>query len=420
MFANLNDWTGDRALLSIGTNAGSDTLPYQSWRHFKEAFAPELIARAVSESGIEIRRCLDPFGGSGTTALACQFLGIHPVTAEVNPYLADLIEAKLTSYDADRLVRDVAVVLRRAACSEPSKLNPNLPSTFVEPGTGERWLFNRDVADRIMAIQATIDRLGDPKHQRLLRVILGGVLVDLSNAVVNGKGRRYRRGWQSRPRSASDVDQAFGEAAFQAISEINRFTPRAHARFDLIRGDSRALLKTLEPVELAVFSPPYPNSFDYTDIYNIELWMLGYLKDSSCNQRLRGATLSSHVQLQRTYAPSPQGSPLLELLIEKLNMARSTLWDRRIPDMVGAYFADMLTVLADVRRALVAGGSAWVVVGDSRYADIQVETGQILGELAGNTGLRVDHHEPFRKMRSSAQQGGRRELAETLLIFKHV
>ena len=34
------------------------------------------------------------------------------------------------------------------------------------------------------------------------------------------------------------------------------------------------------PHDLAVFSPPYPNSFDYTDVYNVELWAMGYLRNS--------------------------------------------------------------------------------------------------------------------------------------------
>jgi DNA modification methylase len=60
----------------LGTNAGSIDLPFQGWRRFKEAFAPELIERAVHESIIPVHHLVDPFGGSGTTALAAQFLGI--------------------------------------------------------------------------------------------------------------------------------------------------------------------------------------------------------------------------------------------------------------------------------------------------------------------------------------------------------
>src|SRR5688572_22616815 len=81
-------WTKGRTIRSVGTNAGAAELPFQNWRRFKEAFAPELIREAVEASRIPVKNCLDPFGGSGTTALACQFLGVEPVTVEVNPFLA--------------------------------------------------------------------------------------------------------------------------------------------------------------------------------------------------------------------------------------------------------------------------------------------------------------------------------------------
>ncbi|MBO9625124.1 MAG: hypothetical protein J7484_01965, partial [Microbacterium sp.] len=85
------DWTGGRSVAAIGTNAGSSSIPFQGWKRFKEAFAPELIREAVTRSQIPVRHLFDPFGGSGTSALAAQFLGVHPTTVEVNPFLADLI-----------------------------------------------------------------------------------------------------------------------------------------------------------------------------------------------------------------------------------------------------------------------------------------------------------------------------------------
>src|SRR5262245_47074125 len=114
MLVKFEEWTGGREVASWGTNAGAAELPFQRWRHFKEAFAPELIDRAVRESRIAVKRCIDPFGGSGSTGLACQFLGIHPIVVEVNPFLADLIEAKLSSFDTAALAKDLGQVLRRA------------------------------------------------------------------------------------------------------------------------------------------------------------------------------------------------------------------------------------------------------------------------------------------------------------------
>ena len=44
MHVSFEKWAGQRELVSDGTNAGAKVLPFQTWHHFKEAFAPELVA----------------------------------------------------------------------------------------------------------------------------------------------------------------------------------------------------------------------------------------------------------------------------------------------------------------------------------------------------------------------------------------
>lgn len=415
-----DDWIGGRKISSYGTNAGADELPFQGWRRFKEAFAPELIHRAISESAIPVRRCVDPFGGSGTTALACQFLGIHPVTVEVNPYLADLIEAKLTTYDVDMLARDFAALVRAANKRRlnPQKFFQGAPPTFVEPGVGGRWIFDAPVAARLAAYVASLSLIDNVPNQRLLRVLLGGVLIDMSNVVVSGKGRRYRRGWQDRRKPAIDLDNAFCEAVEKAVGDILRYASRAERRFTVLRGDARRLVNKIRSVDIAIFSPPYPNSFDYTDVYNVELWGLGYLQQAQHNTRLRQATISSHVQIKRRFLQPPTGSSLLNRTVHGLQAERDNLWDNRIPDMVGAYFADMVQVLNAIVGRLPNKGQIWMVVGDSKYAGVPIPVADILVELAPSIGSRLVAKEPFRSMRTSVQQGNSPSLAETLLVLR--
>ena len=418
LYSSFEKWTGRRDLATLGSNTGSTAIPFQRWRHFKEAFAPEIVHEAIHASRGEVRACIDPFGGSGTTALACQFLGVRPTTIEVNPYLADLIEAKLTAYDPERLVRDLGALLRaanRAGC--PERIG-QLPLTFVEPGIDGRWLFDREAAGRLLAISLAVDGLAAPSHRTLFRVLLGGILVGLSNAVVNGKGRRYRGGWEKRRRGAGDVDLAFTEAATAAIGEIGRFGRRAWPEFALVRGDSRTAIAGLGPFDLAVFSPPYPNSFDYTDVYNIELWMLGYLRASDENRALRQSTLASHVQIHRTFAPPPAGSERLDSALHALSAKSGQLWDARIPAMLGAYFAEMLGVFEALRLELRPGGAIWAVVGDSCYAGVAFGVAEIIAELASTRGLEVERVQTLREMRASAQQGGQAQLAESLLVVR--
>ena len=393
------------------------TIPFSKWRHFKEAFSPEIVYEAISSCNVTAHSCIDPFGGSGTTALACQLAGIAPTIIEVNPYLADLIEAKLQLYDIERLVRDLATLLHIADAIDPAERTRQLPATFIEPGIKGRWIFDKDVANRILCIALASDALELESHRRLFRALLGGTLIPLSNVIVNGKGRRYRGGWEKSRRSAADVDLLFSEAVSTAIQEIRRHENRAYSSYTLVRGDCREAIAGLGPFDLAVFSPPYPNSFDYTDVYNIELWMLGYLSAASQNRSLRQSTLSSHVQIYRDFVSPPVGSQQLDDTIASLQSKAEHLWNKHIPTMIGAYFAEMINLVNALKLALTPGGQIWIVVGDSKYAGIGIAVGSILAELALVNGLNVRRLERLRKMRTSAQQGGQMQLAESLLVL---
>ena len=416
-----NRWTSNRDLVSLGTNAGAERLAFQDWFHFKEAFTPELVERAVHDSAIPVRRCVDPFGGSGTTGLACQFLGIHPILIEVNPYLADLIKAKLFDYPSiDLLNRTLDSIIESSEINEAVDIGSafgSAPQTLIEPGHNGRWIFDKPVAERILALRYAFQDL-DEEANRLFQVLLGAILIKVSNVRISGKGRRYRTAWKERRVESSQVDNLFITLARRAINDIRRFSPRSVMSYDILRGDSRKILGDVAPCELAVFSPPYPNSFDYTDVYNVELWTLGYLDGRQANTTLRSETLSSHVQISRDFGHAPQGSPTLTTNLASLNSRLVELWDRRIPSMIGAYFKELLGVIDNLREILVPHASAWIVVGDSQYAGVKISTATVLQELIENRGWTVQTKEPVRAIQTSPQQGGKKVLNEHLLVLR--
>lgn len=417
----LLDWLGDRRPSVLSTNSGTELVAFQSWRNFKEAFAPELIAQAFEETeaalGRPVRTSIDPFGGSGTTALSSQFLAAQPFTIEVNPYLADLIEAKLSTYDVDTLRTDLNTVLANFTPYAGDNPFPGAPSTFVEPGVKGRYIFSSEVAASLAGLRMSIVQLRNKANRRLLRVVLASITVPVSNVVISGKGRRYRRGWAKRRISGAAAVQMFRHACEQAIDDILRYRNRLCLKYELARGDCREMFPTDRSFDVAIFSPPYPNSFDYTDVYNVELWATGYLTANSDNRALRLKTLRSHVQIARSFETSDLKSVTLARVSRELEEVRSELWNKSIPDMVAAYFDDMRTVLMKLKGSLVERGRAYLVVGDSRYHGVHIPVATILTEIATALGFEKISEEPFRSMRASPQQGGRKELVETLLVF---
>jgi len=347
---------------------------------------------------------------------------VRPSTIEVNPFLADLIEAKVARYDIEAVVRGFTRVVEQAhgKSRDPAEFLANVPPTFVEPGVNDRYLFSRDVAARFLAYRAAIEGVEDVATRRLLRVLLGATAVPASNALVSGKGRRYRRQWKETPIQPTAVDQMFEQGVLSALFDLRRFEARRCREYEVLRGDARARLAEIETCDMAIFSPPYPNSFDYTDVYNIELWMMGYLNGAADNRQLREATLRSHVQIKRDMSASaPKPGSLLEQTLAALATVQAQLWNPDIAAMIAAYFEDIGAILTALSGRLRAGGRVYMVVGDSRYAGVDVPVAAILAEQASNQGFELVRCEPFRSMRASPQQGGAHELSETLVVLSN-
>lgn len=400
------------------SNQGTANIPFQRWFHFKEAFSPKFVADTLGSLPYKVDRCLDPFGGSGTTAVTCRMLDISSDVIEVNPFLADLIEAKLTpvptaSFCAsyDRLLSNLEIKPGDSLAIE------GMPPTLAEPGVKGRYVFAADVYATIRAIVRESASL-PPDEARLLRVLLGSVLVPNSNVTINGKGRRYRRGWETRPRSVANLITSLDNAIDVAAADLTSYSGPHRGRHVVHRGDARSALGRVEQADVAVFSPPYPNSFDYTDVYNLELWMLGYLRSGSDNRTLRHRTLRSHVQMKWRETPRAATSKALEETLDALSRARSDLWNPHIPEMIGFYFDDLTTIFMQLRRILPPGRHAVVAIGDSQYAGIHVNVASILIECVQPLGFRLTESGAIRSMRNSSQHGGEFELSEHCLVFE--
>lgn len=403
------------------SNVPSHNLPFQRWYRFKEAFSPMLVVEAIDSLGFWPATCLDCFGGSGTTALTSQFLGIAPMTIEVNPFLADLIEAKLSTYDRAALVDDYAEVIEKVISAKIDLRTiryEHWPATMVEPGLNNRWIFPKETFRKILALRQAIEGTRNEVNRRLMRVLLGSILVDMSNVVISGKGRRYRGSWQSTQKTPGEVMRAFQAAFEAALFDITLHGKRQCADYQLFRGDARTVVAKAKSVDIALFSPPYPNSFDYTDIYNIELWVLGYIKSREDNLQLRTSTLRSHVQIYRDMSWDGLRSKRLKKTVAALSAKRDELWNPHLPDMVGAYFADLNQILVNLRPNMNPDGAVLMTVGDSRYSGVLVDVGDILSELAESAGYVCEAVTPIRAMRTSAQQGGEHELSEDLVRLR--
>lgn len=402
------------------SNQGVAKLPFQRWFHFKEAFSPKFVADTLGSLPYKVKHCVDAFGGSGTTAMTCRMLGISSTSVEVNPFLADLIETKLSPVaPAAFCAAYESLVTRLEITKADAQIVEGMPPTITSPGLKDRYVFPSEVYETARAILRASNAL-EPDQGRLLRILLGSVLVANSNVVINGKGRRYRRNWQAKQKTGRDLIASLDAAVDVASADLTAFSGLPRGKHKVLRGDARDKLSDVTTADVAIFSPPYPNSFDYTDVYNLELWMLGYLTSAPDNRALRHRTLRSHVQMKWSSTPRFAVSALLDETVKALQLARADLWNPNIPEMVGFYFDDLCRVFQQLARVLPEGRHAVVAIGDSQYAGIHIDVASILIESLGGLGFKLSERGAIRSMRNSSQHGGAFELSEHCLVFERV
>ena len=404
--------------MPVSSNMGSGELPFQRWFRFKEAYAPAFVKNMVASCDYPVRHLLDPFGGSGTTALTARMEGLDSTSIEINPFLADVIRAKVSPVSVEsfrescqRIVGGLRVVKGDYQVIEGA------PVTLLEPGLNDRFVYGREAYGVLRALNRRIGKLEEDEG-RLARVLLGSILVECSNVIVNGKGRRYRRNWESRRVSRDDVVQCFEGAVERAVEDLTKFDREDRTEHAVYTDDARSKLSSVPSADLAIFSPPYPNSFDYTDVYNLELWMLGYFRTATDNANHRARTLRSHVQIKWPERRFGTPTPKLARVKKALEGRRGELWNRNIPEMVVGYFDDLEKVLTSLKGSIREGAFVVAAVGDSQYGGVKIDTGGILSEIGERCGYELEDAMEIRSMRASWQHGGGFDLAETAIRLR--
>lgn len=409
----------DRDLSVFGQNL---SLPRHRWYEFKEGFSEELVREAIYETSVGSRslRILDPFVGSGTTLVTAGQSG-HEVTGiEVNPFLAFASRAKCSPGQWSEAGFDdqMEAVMSASKFEIPSPLEGQ--STFTEGPHSKRWLFNRSVLRGFAALDSAL--AGADGYQAPLRLALFGSLMECCNAKRDGKCLRYRQGWESQGLNSTDLRSAFAKRAKMVADDIIQHPFDAHG-LTILEGDARMLLDDLakEQYDLVVTSPPYLNSFDYSDVYRPELFVGGFTRTNDELREIRLKTIRSHVQINWPRS-SVISSPMLPPLLEHLS--NSKLWDHRLPAMVQAYFADMAEVLNKTAPLLRPRGKAWIVVSTSAYAGVEIPVDLILADIGARNGWRLVGVYVLRQLRASGQHWAQIEpnsklpLRESLIILQ--
>jgi hypothetical protein len=401
---------------------GNSEQPFHRWFHVKEAYSYELLTTVLDRIGFSDARRLsiiDPFVGSGTTLVSAdQWKRDHPhceVTAvgfEANPFLHFLTATKVKGVlRASRLPPLTPIELGHVPISAEL---PGL-STFRN-----RSYFPPQVLQRAAGLLARANELPASLSRDLHRLALAGALESSSKLRRDGRTVRY---WPSKRPANLESDY---RSRLRAMSGDVVGRRPSGALLAVHLGDGRRFAEKLAPSEgadLIIFSPPYPNNIDYTEVYKIEAWFLGFYETEREFREQRRRTMRSHpsIKFSDTFGVDDQSmekrlEAIVDPVLRALPDGRYRLERRRT---VRGYVGDLALTLRHARTMLAPEGRIVIVVGNSLHGSgsdkVLVAADLLIAKLASEADLLVEELVVARRPARRAQDEAM--LRESVLIL---
>lgn len=372
--------------------------PVHSWYVLKEAYSFELplwvIHRIKNNYSHTVEHVLDPFVGCGTTGVSLTNEGIHVDGLEYNPFIRFVAAAKSKAHLLN--IDTMSGYIQRLSKPTPEKKRFSWPklTTFHN----EKYFRRCDVRHIRFLIDEINNMDGDVHAKSFLKIGIAKSLEQISNLRKDGRALRYEVKTE-RPRADSLIPQLWNKMLMSMDNlSLNNL------QFNVYQGNAKNLreVKAIgstgyselpsEFYDLVLYSPPYLNNFDYTEIYKLELWMLDFISDYEEWTKLRKETIRSHPSVRF------ESTCLLEGNNELLDIGR---WLRFVssskclvgrsakdmPDVILGYFDDMYLALTEQYRVLKPGGFLVYIVANSRHSYLPIATDIVLGAIARAIGF---------------------------------
>lgn len=413
-----SDVERDRSDLGILAGPRRRDEPGYRWLPYKEAFSPGLV-RAVLDhwSGVG-GVLLDPFAGSATSLLVAAERGLASVGVELLPYAQWGADTMVRAHAADggsfrRIVGEAA----EEACACAAGLGSALPVPAAS------WAVSGEVGGALLALREALPPRGSSVEADLARLALVSVIESVSMSVKDGtslrhrdrvrKGRTTRPGRKGQQFEAAQVIDAFVAAAGVIGDDLVKMPGGIDAR--VLLGDARRMPLGDATAGSAVFSPPYPNRYDYSAIYQLELAAGGFVRVPEDLRRIRRSLLRSHLE-----APAPDSLLVLDdpavlaVLRAAAAAAEGGPGERgRTLRMLVGYFDDMCRVFDELARVLRPGAPVACVVATQTFFGCPVPTDVMLASIARRAGLVVEEVWVLRRKRVAVQQRARGGVTST-------
>ena len=379
-----------------------------SWLKYKEGFSADLVNILLDDMGAEPGdTVMDPFMGSGTTALVCQMRGINSIGYDIMPISGVSISAKanVMKYDINEVKTLLAAFTDLQMPDDYDHRTPYITITNTAyPDFNERFIQ--------YATEWIQQSSYSPEVKNLFTLC---VINSLERCSYTSKSGQYLS-WDSRSKKVIEANKERAETGRRLLPE-NHCREKIENIKDAITDELQHVLTDIRMIQASgnnetqaeiqykqnsvlfelpqipngllkgvITSPPYCNRYDYTRTYALELVYLGIGEKAikQMRQALLSCTVESKPKIEALkeyyasigaaerfdyiYSTIHENAAFQEILVAmEKRKANGDLNNNCVIRMVEGYFTELAFIYAELYRACKKGAMVAFVNDNVRY-----------------------------------------------------
>jgi DNA modification methylase len=341
------------------------------------AYVPRLILNELATTDPHEVNVLDPFMGSGTTALEANLCSFNAYGLEVDPY-ARLIG----SASVQRITKTDLAKLQKFEIELEAKFRNtrSLKSLVPDILNIDHWFPEKNIDDlaRLKRVIAEFVETA-PKVNNFLYAAYADIIRAVSYAERQSLKPYVSSRFKKQPAEVLPSFQKCLKKYLEGAQAVAQLQAYGTGKINWLEGDATQF-NLDNQIDVAITSPPYINAMDYVRCIKLESSWVGTgstdifseVRSSQVGEAARGK--------KRVISPE-----VLEIIgadfqkIQEVDKARSRT--------LAAYFEDMKDNLSCVFTALKSNGQYHIIVGDSVVRGVDVATHRHIGKIAEKVGF---------------------------------
>ncbi|OHB76543.1 MAG: hypothetical protein A2Z34_08205 [Planctomycetes bacterium RBG_16_59_8] len=375
------------------------------WLRLTPAYSVPLVGN-ILDGHRNAGTILDPFSGTGTTALCAAYMGLRGTGLEINPFLVWFSSIKCRQFSPATIekTRSLGAIVAVASSSA------TVPAVDPPPIHNiERWWDDSELRFLCRLKACIFDASDEGSDERdLLLVAFCRVVITLSNVAFNHQSMSFKEADTS-PHLFEIKRDSVDVFRKELSLVLNGAADNPRLESVIVTGDARQPSRFLnDKFDILITSPPYPNRMSYIRELRPYMYWLGFLINGhdagECDWRAIGGTWG--VATSRLTEWKPSGKAFVPTVLKKSLAGISNPNNdngRLLANYVAKYFEDMWQHISDIGAVLNRNSEVHYIVGNSTFYGTLLPVEDIFKSMLQEVGFQDVEIIKIRKRNSKAE-----------------